>query len=368
MSLYTHHCGAGGSACQFSLSRLPQPGRLALPLAALAALLLTASPSPAAPPIRVMLLDGDSASAHPWPPLTAVLKEELDEAGIFQTDIVTAPKADGDFSNFKPDFSKYQVIVLNYDAQDWPESIKTPFEAFIKNGGGLVAVHAAETAFPNWKEFNEMVGVSGFRGRTDKDGPLWFMKDGKLVSDTTPGPAGAHGNRVPYLVTVEDPNHPITKGLPKTWMHQGDELYNKLRGPGTNMTVLASAYSDPANRGTGRNEPQLIVVNYGKGRVFNTLSGHDANAMSSVDWLVTFQRGTEWAATGKVTQKVPADFPTAQSVSYRPNIAALDPSYKNGLNALTAGGGGRGAAAGSGRGGFGRGAQAPPPPPPPPGQ
>ena len=322
-------------------------------------LLCAAIPSHAASPIHVMLLDGDSASAHPWPPITAVLKAELDEAGIFQTDIVTAPKADGDFSNFKPDFSKYQVIVLNYDAQDWPESLKTPFEAFVKNGGGLVTVHAAETAFPNWKEFNEMIGASGFRGRTDKDGPLWFMKDGKLVSDNTPGPAGAHGNRIPYLVTVRDPNHPITKGLPKTWMHQGDELYNKLRGPGTNMTVLASAYSDPANRGTGRDEPQLIVVNYGKGRVFNTVAGHDANAMSSVDWLVTFQRGTEWAATGKVTQKVPADFPTAQSVSYRPNIAALDPSYKNGLNALT-GGGGRGAGGGSGRGGGGGGRAAVP--------
>ena len=315
-------------------------------------LLCAATPSHAAP-IHVMLLDGDSASAHPWPPLTAVLKEELDEAGNFQTDIVTAPKSDGDFSNFHPDFSKYQVIVLNYDAQDWPESLKTPFEAFVKNGGGLVTVHAAETAFPNWKEFNEMIGASGFRGRTDKDGPLWFMKDGKLVSDNTPGNAGAHGNRVPYLVTVQDPNHPITKGLPKTWMHQGDELYNKLRGPGTNMTVLASAWSDPANRGTGRDEPQLIVVNYGKGRVFNTVAGHDAYAMSSVDWLVTLQRGTEWAATGKVTQKVPADFPTAQSVSYRPNIAALDPSYKNGLNAITSGGG-RGAGGGSGRGGGGR--------------
>lgn len=315
------------------------------------ALFLAAAPSSHAAPIRVMLLDGDSASAHPWQPITAVLKEELDEAGIFQTDIVTFPKAnDPDIAAFRPDFSKYQVIVLNYDAQDWPASIKTPFEEFVKNGGGLVTVHAAETAFPAWKEFNEMIGVSGFRGRTDKDGPLWFMKDGKMVSDTTPGPAGAHGRRVPYLVTVQDANHPITKGLPKTWMHQGDELYNKLRGPGVKMTVLASAFSDPANAGTGRDEPQLIVTSYGKGRVFNTIAGHDANAMSSVDFLVTLQRGTEWAATGKVTQKVPADFPTAQSVTYRPNIAALDPSYKNGLNALTApaGGGGRG---GSGRGG-----------------
>jgi type 1 glutamine amidotransferase len=311
---------------------------------------LMAVPAKAAPPIRVMLLDGDSASAHPWPPITAVLKEELDEAGIFQTDIVTAPKADGDFSSFKPDFSKYQVIVLNYDAQDWPESLKVPFEAFVKNGGGLVTVHAAETAFPNWKEFNEMIGASGFRGRTEKDGPLWFVKDGKLVSDTAPGRAGAHGRRIPYLVTVQNTEHPITKGLPKTWMHQGDELYNSLRGPGANMTVLATAFSDPSNSGTGRDEPQLIVVNYGRGRVFNTVAGHDANAMSSVDWLTTFQRGTEWAATGKVTQKIPADFPTAQSVSYRPNIAALDPSYKNGLNALTAGGG-RGPGGGSGRGG-----------------
>jgi uncharacterized protein len=326
-------------------------------------LFLASASLQAATPIRVMLLDGDSASAHPWQPITAVLKAELDDAGIFQTDIVTAPKADGDFSNFKPDFSKYQVIVLNYDAQEWPADLKSSFEAFVKNGGGLVTVHAAETAFPNWKEFNEMIGASGFRGRTEKDGPAWFMKDGKLVSDNAPGPAGAHGNRSPYVITVQDANHPIMKGLPKTWMHQGDELYNKLRGPGENMTVLASAYSDPANRGTGRDEPQMMVINYGKGHVFNTVGGHDANAMSSVDFITTFQRGTEWVATGKVTLKVPADFPTSQSVSYRPAIAALDPSFKNGLNALTAGGG-RGAGGGTGRGaggGMGRGPTAAPP-------
>lgn len=304
--------------------------------------------SRAAGPIRVMLLDGDSATAHPWLPITQVLKKELDQAGIFQTDIVTAPKADGDFSNFKPEFSNYQVIVLNYDAQDWPESIRTPFEAFVREGGGLVTVHAAETAFPDWKAFNEMIGVSGFRGRTEKAGPLWFFKDGKLTSDDGPGRAGAHGQRVPYKVTVQDATHPITKGLPKSWMHQGDELYNSLRGPGLNMTVLATAWSDPENRGTGRDEPQLIVVKYGKGRVFNTVAGHDAFSLSSVDYLTTFQRGTEWAATGKVTQKVPTDFPVGETVAYRADIAALDPAFRNGLG-------------GAGRGGAGRGAPVTPP-------
>src|SRR5207302_8793120 len=103
-------------------------------------------------------------------------------------------------------------------------------------------------------------------------------------------------------------NHPITRGLPQSWMHQADELYARLRGPGRNMTVLATAYSDPANQGSGHDEPLLMALTFGKGRVFHTALGHDVVGLSSTDFIVTFQRGTEWAATGEVTQKVPASF------------------------------------------------------------
>ena len=291
----------------------------------------------AASPITVMLLDGESAGAyHDWQRVTPVLKKMLDETGLFTTTVVTAPPPGNDTTAFAPDFTKYQVVVMNYDAPDdrWPAALKASFEQFVTNGGGFVAVHATDNAFPGWPAFNEMIGVGGWRGRTEQAGPHWFVRDGKLTSDPTPGRAGSHGRRTPYQVIVRDSSHPIMRGLPSAWMHQGDELYARLRGPGRRMTVLATAFSDPQNAGSGVDEPQLMALPYGKGRVFHTTFGHDIVALSSVDFVVTFQRGTEWAATGQVTQKVPANFPTATTVSYRTDLAAMDPDYRNGLDNL----------------------------------
>ena len=302
------------------------------------ALLMLATVAYAAEPIRVMILDGESGGPyHKWRLTTPVLQKELMETGLFQVDVVTAPPAGGDFGAFKPDFGKYAVVVWNYDAPDerWPAELKALFENYVRDGGGFVCVHACDNAFPHWVAFNEMIGIGGWRGRTEQDGPYWYYKEGKLVSDSSPGSAGSHGRRTPFQIVVRQ-DHPITKGLPAAWMHQGDELYARLRGPGKNMAVLATAYSDPANGGTGHDEPMLMAISYGRGRVFHTTLGHDVNGLSSVDFVVTFQRGTEWAATGKVTQKVPRSFPTADSVSYRTDLAAMDPGYKRGLNPLDA--------------------------------
>lgn len=292
----------------------------------MSASLLWSCASAAQGPIRVLLLDGQSAGLfHNWRATTPVLKMELEETGLFVVTVISAPASDGDFANFKPDFSHYQVIVSNLDSPEWPKDLRHDFEQFVDNGGGLVVVHAADNAFPEWPAFNQMIGIGGWRNRNEKTGPMWYFKEGKLVSDPSPGPAGSHGARQPFQVVTRVPEHPIMKGLPAAWMHAPDELYATLRGPGEHMTVLATAHSDAKNKGTDRDEPMLLVVQYGKGRIFHTTMGHDVAALSCVGFMTTFQRGTEWAATGKVTQKVPASFPTANTVSYRADIALMDP-------------------------------------------
>lgn len=285
--------------------------------------------------IHVLLLTGESGGPyHDWKLTTPVLRQELEETGRFAITVMTAPRSDQDFTGYEPSFDHYQVIVLNIDAPEWPEALRTRFENYVRNGGGLVIVHAADNAFPHWEAFNQMIGVGGWRGRNESAGPHWYYENGKLVADKTPGSAGNHGKRLPFAVTARVPQHPILRGLPPVWLHATDELYDSLRGPGTNMTVLATAHSDPKNKGTGHDEPMIMVSRFGKGRIFHTPMGHDVAALSCAGFIAIFQRGTEWAATGAVTQTVPKNFPTARTTSLRVDIEQMDPAFLDGASPI----------------------------------
>jgi len=292
-------------------------------LTLLAAALFAITPAHSAERIRVMILDGESGGPwHDWPRVTRAIEQILGDVEMFDVTVVTAPPADGDFSGFAPKFAEFDAVVLNYEAPDerWPQRLKDSFERYVRNGGGFVSVHASDNAFPGWAAYNEMIGVGGWGGRDEHAGPYWYFEDDVLVSDESAGATGSHGARLPFRVELRNADHPITRGLPSQWMHGEDELYAQLRGPGKNMTVLATAWSDPENAGTGRDEPQLMVLSYGNGRIFHTTFGHDVRAMSSIDNAVTLQRGVEWAATGEVTQPIPATFPGVSNPGYRDDL------------------------------------------------
>lgn len=249
--------------------------------------------------ISALVIDGQNN--HAWQATTPLIVQALEGAGRFTVDVATTPEAGGDMNKFQPDFAAYDVVISNYNGQPWSDATKEAFEKFVSDGGGFVSVHAADNAFPEWTAYNRMIGLGGWGNRSEKDGPYIRWREGKIVRDPSPGAGGSHGQRHPFLVVVRDAEHPITRGLPKSWMQAEDELYGKLRGPAENMHVLATAFSAPETGGSGEHEPILMTVHYGNGRVFHTTLGHDTTAMQGVAFQVTLQRGAEWAATGDVT-------------------------------------------------------------------
>lgn len=283
------------------------------------------------PKLRVLILDGQNN--HKWQETTPLLRAILESSGRFSVDVSTAPAkpveprlakdatpaqkathaelmrafalgeaeriatAPARWEKWRPRFSDYAAVISNYNGESWPEEVRAAFVQYVKNGGGFVTYHAANNAFADWPEYNEMIGVGGWGGRTPKSGPYLRLRAGAWSPEQVAGPSGGHGPQHEFLIEASMPDHEILRGLPPRWMHAKDELYHALRGPAANVTVLASAMSDV----TKEAEPMLMSLSYGQGRVFHTTLGHYLEALNGLGFQLTFLRGTEWAATGRVT-------------------------------------------------------------------
>ncbi|TWU56106.1 ThuA domain-containing protein [Rubripirellula reticaptiva] len=302
-----------------------------------------ASISSAEDKLKCLIIDGQNNHAA-WPKTTMMMKDYLEDSGRFTVDVqrtkytwkggdllekfplgdgktyedLSEPKTDPDF---KPNFADYDVVLSNFGwkAAPWPKETQAALEAYVSGGGGMVIVHAADNSFGDWDAFNQMIGLGGWDGRNEKSGPYVYLdNDGKVVRDESKGSGGNHGPQHEYQIVIRDPDHPITNGLPRAWMHVKDELYQQLRGPANNMSILATAYADPKFKGTDRHEPMLMTIDYGKGRIFHTPMGHDDKSVACVGYITLVVRGAEWAATGEVTlTETPDDFPTATQSSER---------------------------------------------------
>ncbi len=234
--------------------------------------------------IPVLLLTG--ANNHDWKWTAPRLARVLEESGRFAVTISEKP---GEVLAQPKELAKYKVLVLDYNGPRWGDAAERGFLEAVKNGMGVSVIHAANNAFPGWVEYEKLVALCWRKGT-------------------------GHGRFHPFDVKVVDLDHPITQGMPDMRMHP-DELYHKLvHMHDTDYRVLATAHSSKKSGGTGNEEPMILVKMYGKGRIFHTPLGHvwtkvpgSRASFADPQFRHLVARGTEWAATGKVT--LPASVP-----------------------------------------------------------
>ena len=275
--------------------------------------------------ISVLIVDG--MNNHDWERGTRLLKAILLQSGLFTVDVSTSPTGKAspeEWARWKPAFALYDVVVDNFNGGystntgvHWPRELELSFEDYVTNGGGLVNIHAANNSFPHWPAYNEMIGL-GWRDKSY--GPSLIIDTNGAVVEIPAGQGRApgHGKEHDFQITVLDPDHPTTRGMPLKWMHPLEQLTHGQHGPAKNMRILTYAWSKDIDE----NEPMDWVIPYGKGRVYTTMLGHlwkngPDTTMRCVGFQTLLIRGVGWAATGRVTYPIPKDFPTATEIRTR---------------------------------------------------
>src|SRR5438270_13488644 len=75
------------------------------------------TPAADRPRLKALIIDGQNN--HNWKSTTPLLKQYLEETGLFAVRVVTSPP-DKELKDFRPKFADHQVVVSNYNGVAWP--------------------------------------------------------------------------------------------------------------------------------------------------------------------------------------------------------------------------------------------------------
>ena len=257
--------------------------RILILVMAMGLTVFTFSAQVAEAPVKVLIVTGSAdLPYHIWQETTASIRAILEANGHFDITVLENPKA------LNTDSLKgFDVVVLNYNGPRWPRESEEALETFIRNGGGFFAFHHASYGTFFGHEFREN------RWQQGSTGSGWEAFPVIIGASWLPENIG-HARRCVFEVDWVVATHPASSGLPKSFK-ANDELYHKL-DLSPDVLVLASALSPADLGGTGKREPMVWVNQFGRGRVYYTVLGHDTLAWEQpgMDSLLT--RGVEWAA------------------------------------------------------------------------
>jgi len=161
-------------------------------------------------------------------------------------------------------------------ARERDAALKKSFAAFVRNGGGLVGIHAATDCLYEWAEYGEMMG-GYFHGHP------WGSGD-------TVG------------VKLDDPGHPLCAAFGGQGFRIKDEIY-QFRNPYSRAKLRVLMSIDPAKtdmkkKGLRRKDGDYAiswVQPWGKGRVFYCSLGHNESVFSTANVLQHYLDGIQYA-------------------------------------------------------------------------
>lgn len=284
--------------------------------------------------LRALIITGSDHFHHRWRESSAHLRAVLEAGSRFEVKITEEFTGATD-ATLEP----YDVVILNYFGADapgdpearWGAAAESALFSHVDRGRGLVVYHGSIWCGRTWQDAHADT--------------LWRMTAGLHQPGASRRAPGEH-----HEVSLSDPDHAITRGLPPRWEQPSEDKYVNLRWhPDAQPHVLASvtdepeAYLDGAYYaidaepgpplydpveiaklpGVGERHPVVWTNSFGAGRVFVVALGHIgaatveaahegrrlgrpvgptlSDAARTVPFLNLLRRGTEWAATGQVT-------------------------------------------------------------------
>jgi uncharacterized protein len=176
--------------------------------------------------------------------------------------------------------SQYQLFIqLNFPPYAWTPTAMSAFERYIDEGrGGWIGFHHATLlgefdGYPMWPWFSNFMGGIRFT---------------KYI------PTFATGT-----VNVEEPQHPVMKGLPTHFTIENEEWYTYDKSPRPNVHVLASVdentYS-PASPIKMGDHPVVWTNEHVKARNVYIFMGHHGELFQNPAFTTLFHNSILWAA------------------------------------------------------------------------
>jgi type 1 glutamine amidotransferase len=165
--------------------------------------------------------------------------------------------------------AKLPTIDVLFLANNQPikdEATRKAIFAFVDAGKGLVLAHPALWYnWNDWPEYNQKLVGGGSRG---------------------------HNKYGAFDVTITNPKHPVTKGLPVTFNLKDELYYYKVDPAGTPVEILATAKA----AGSDQIFPSVVIVKYPKGRIVGICLGHDGESHTIEPYKQLLRNSIKWAA------------------------------------------------------------------------